>query len=152
MKESRKRQDEETIQLLNSEDIVPLRKSHEYCISIIHSLETGKQIQINGNVKNNGLIKNLPENCCVEVPCLIDKNGIHPCQIGSLPPQCAALNRTNINVHELGVLAAVEKDRNLIKQAILMDPLSSAVLTIDEISSMVDEMLRAESGFLKDFS
>ncbi len=95
--------------------------------------------------------KNLLRGCCVEVPCLIDKSGIHPCYIGDLPPQCAALNRTNINVQELGVKAAVEKDRTLAFQAILVDPLTSAVLTIDETEKMVDEMFRAESEFLKDF-
>ena len=73
-------------------------------------METGIPCRINGNVKNNGLITNLLRGCCVEVPCLIDKSGIHPCYIGDLPPQCAALNRTNINVQELGVKAAVEKD------------------------------------------
>jgi alpha-galactosidase len=91
------------------------------------------------------------EGCCVEVPCLVDKRGIHPCYVGDLPPQCAALNRTNINVHELGVKAAVEKDKELAFQAILLDPLTSAMLTIDETRKMVDEMFKAETTFLKRF-
>jgi len=81
----------------------------------------------------------------------VDKNGIHPCHVGDLPPQCAALNRTNINVQELGVLAAVEKDRTLALQAILLDPLTSAVLTIDETRRMVDEMFEAEADYLQGF-
>ena len=150
--QSRRKRDEEIRQLVESDEVIPLRRSREYCLSIIHSIETGIPTRINGNVENNGLIINLPEGCCVEVPCLVDKNGIHPCHVGRLPPQCAALNRTNINVQELGVLAAVEKDKTLAFQAVLMDPLTSAVLTIDETRSMVDEMFEAEAKYLKGYS
>ena len=97
------------------------------------------------------LITNLLRGCCVEVPCFVDKSGIHPCYVGDLPPQCAALNRTNINVQELGVKAAVEKDKTLAFQAILVDPLTSAVLTIDETRRMVNEMFEAEKEFLQGF-
>jgi len=151
MDEDRKRQDEGMKRLIESEQVIPLRRSGEYCSGIIYAIETGIPTRINGNVKNNGLITNLPQGCCVEVPCLIDKNGIHPCYVGKLPPQCAALNKTNINVQELGVLAAVEKDKNLAFQAVLMDPLTSAMLTIDETRSMVDEMFKAEAKYLKDY-
>jgi alpha-galactosidase len=151
MGEGRKRQDEEMRRIIKSDDVIPLRRSGEYCSGIIYAIETGIPTQINGNVKNNGLITNLPQGCCVEVPCLIDKNGIHPCYVGNLPPQCAALNRTNINVQELGVLAAVEKDKNLAFQAVLMDPLTSAVLTIDETRNMVEEMFKAEAKYLKGY-
>jgi len=151
MDEDRKRQDEGMKRIIESDQVIPLRRSGEYCSGIIYAIETGIPTQINGNVKNNGLITNLLQGCCVEVPCLIDKNGIHPCYVGNLPPQCAALNRTNINVQELGVLAAVEKDKNLAFQAILMDPLTSAVLTIDETRNMVDEMFKAELKYLKDY-
>ena len=147
----RMQQEKELRELLTEGKEIPIQHSGEYCSEIIHSMETGIPCRINGNVKNNGLITNLLRGCCVEVPCLIDKSGIHPCYIGDLPPQCAALNRTNINVQELGVKAAVEKDRTLAFQAILVDPLTSAVLTIDETEKMVDEMFRAESEFLKDF-
>ena len=82
---------------------------------------------------------------------MVDKNGINPCYVGRLPPQCAALNRTNINVQELGVLAAVEKNKELAFQAILVDPLTSAVLTIDETRRMVDEMFKAEAKYLKSY-
>lgn len=151
MDEDRKRQDEGMKRIIESDQVIPLRRSGEYCSGIIYAIETGIPTQINGNVKNNGLITNLLQGCCVEVPCLIDKNGIHPCYVGNLPPQCAALNRTNINVQELGVLAAVEKDKNLAFQAILMDPLTSAVLTIDETRNMVSEMFKAEAKYLKDY-
>ena len=82
---------------------------------------------------------------------MVDEGGVHPCHIGKLPPQCAALNRTNINVQGLGVLAAVEKSKTLTHQAILLDPLTSAILSIDETRDMVDELFRAEGEYLKDF-
>jgi len=144
-------QDEELRRLIKSEKKIAIRRSREYCSSIVHSTETGMPDLIYGNVENTGIITNLPQGCCVEVPCLVDKNGIYPCYVGALPPQCAALNRTNINVQELGVRAAVEKDKTLAFQAILLDPLSSAVLTIDETRKMVDEMFEAESKYLRGF-
>jgi alpha-galactosidase len=151
MEKGRSERDRVMKELLESDEKIPLRRSREYCSMIIHAIETGELASINGNVKNTGLITNLPEGCCVEVPCLVDKNGIHPCYVGDLPPQCAALNRTNINVQELGVLAAVEKDKTLAFQAILLDPLTSAVLTIDETRRMVDEMFKAEAEYLPGF-
>lgn len=147
----RMKQDDELKKMLQSNIKIPIERSDEYCSYIIHSIETGISRRINANVKNTGLITNLMEGCCVEVPCLVDKRGIHPCYVGNLPPQCAALNRTNINVHELGVKAAVEKDKELAFQAILLDPLTSAMLTIDETRKMVDEMFKAETTFLKRF-
>jgi len=151
MNVGRRRRDEAMKRIIESDEVIPLRRSNEYCIQIIHAMETGTPLRINGNVKNNSLITNLPQGCCVEVPCLVDKNGIHPCYVGNLPPQCAALNRTNVNVQELGVLAAVEKDKTLAFQAVLLDPLTSALLTIDETRSMVDEMFKAEAKHLKGY-
>jgi alpha-galactosidase len=130
---------------------MPIKHSSEYGSIIIHSLETGKPSRINGNVKNKGLITNLPEGCCVEVPCLVDKEGIHPCYVGNLPPQLAALNRTEINVHELAVRGIAEKDKTKIFQAILLDPLTSAVLTIDETGKMVNELFKANAKFMKNY-
>jgi alpha-galactosidase len=130
---------------------IPLRRTAEYCTYIIHSIETGTPRRVNVNVRNTGLITNLPGGCVVEVPCLVDETGIHPTYVGDLPPQCAALDRTNINVHELGALAAVEKDKELAFQAILLDPLTSALLTIDETRRMVDEMFEAEARYLPGF-
>ena len=98
-----------------------------------------------------GLITNLPEGCCVEVPCLVDREGIHPCHVGELPPQLAALNQSNINVQEMAVRGIVEKDKNKILQAVLLDPLTSAVLTIDEIKEMVASMFKAEKEYMKGY-
>jgi alpha-galactosidase len=114
-------------------------------------METGKPSRINGNVKNKGFITNLPDGCCVEVPCLVDKEGIHPCYVGDLPAQLAALNRTNINVQELAVRGIAERDKTKIFQAILLDPLTGAVLTIDETRQTVDEIFEAEKEYVKGF-
>lgn len=141
----REKQDEELRQQISSGQEFPLSNSGEYASTIINSVETGTPSRINGNVKNNGHITNLLDGCCVEVPCLVDKNGISPSYVGDLPPQCAALNRTNINIQELAVRGIVEKDRTKIFQSILLDPLTSAVLTIEETRQMVDEMFQAEA-------
>jgi alpha-galactosidase len=102
-------------------------------------------------VKNNGLITNLLEGSCVEVPCLVDREGIHPCYVGNLPPPLAALNQTNIGVQQLAVQGILEKDKNKIFQAIVLDPLTAAVLTIDETRRMVDELFEAEKTFVKGY-
>jgi alpha-galactosidase len=136
----RQEEDVEFKQLLASGEKFPTAHSTEFGSIIINSLETGTPSRIAGNVKNNGYITNLPNGCCVEVPCLVDKEGIHPCYVGDLPPQLAALNRTNINVQELAVRGIVEKDKNKLFHAILLDPLTSALLTIDEIRKLVDEL------------
>ena len=127
---------------------IELTRSHEYGVDIIYSMETGKACRVNGNVGNKWLITNLPNGCCVEVPCLVDRGGLHPCHVGDLPPQCAALNRTNINVQELAVKAALERDRNAALQAIMFDPLTSAILTPREIEKMVDEMFKVEAKWI----
>jgi alpha-galactosidase len=129
-------------------------RDHNYtviAINLIYAREIGKPMRIYGNVKNTGLITNLPEGCVVEVPLLVDKEGVHPCHIGDLPPQCAALNRTNISVQEMAVRGIVEKDKNKIFQAILLDPLTSAILTIDETREMVDELFKVDKKFLKGY-
>jgi len=133
---------------IRGEEPIRIERSHEYGVDIIHSMETGLPCRINGNVQNTSLITNLPHGSCVEVPCMVDKNGIHPCQVGDLPPQCAALNRTNINVQELAVKAALEKDRTAVLQAVMFDPLTSAMLTPSEIEKMVEEMFNAEAQWL----
>lgn len=130
---------------------IKVEKSEEYAPRIIYSLETGKPCRMNVNVENKRLITNLPQGCCVEVPCLIDKSGIHPCYIGELPAQCAALNRTNINVQELAVQAALTEDKDALFQAIALDPLTSSILTLDEIKKMVDELIVAHKKYLPEF-
>jgi len=151
MLERRSRSEEEMRRQIAGDEVIPVERSSEYCSQIIHSMETGTPRRVNANVRNEGLITNLPESSCVEVPCLVDKGGVHPCFVGDLPPQCAGLNRTNINVHELGVLAAVEKEKELVFQALLLDPLTSAMLTIEEIRKMVEEMFEAEALYLSGF-
>ena len=149
MQANKKKQQEEMIRASSSSgEVPPISKSREYCGDIIHSIETGKISRFFGNVSNTGLISNLPNGSCVEVPCLVDASGIHPCYVGDLPPQCAALDRTNLNVEELAAKAAAEKDKTLAFQALLLDPLTSAILTIDEIKQMVDEMFEKEAPYL----
>jgi alpha-galactosidase len=144
-------QDEKLKEQLGNGHIFPIIRSIEYGVTIIHSIETGIPSRINANVKNDGLITNLLEGSCVEVPCLVDKEGIHPCNIGNLPPQLAALNRNCINVHELAVRGIVEKDKTKLFHAMLVDPLTSTVLTIEEIRKMIDDLFLAEKMYLKGF-
>ncbi|MGB8830372.1 MAG: hypothetical protein WCC72_13260 [Dehalococcoidales bacterium] len=129
----------------------PVDHSGEYGSIIIHSIETGEPAVIYGNVKNKGLITNLPEGCCVEVPCLVDGEGIHPCHIGNLPPQIAALNINNVGMQELIVRGVAEKDKTKIFHAILLDPITAAMLTLDETRKMVDEMFAAETKYVQGY-
>jgi alpha-galactosidase len=125
--------------------------SREYGGLIIHSMETGIPRVIYGNVMNDGLIDNLPGECCVEVPCLVDKSGLQPTQIGSLPPQLAALIQTNINVQALTVEAALTGKREHIYHAAMLDPHTSAELDLDQIWAMVDELLEAHGEWVPDY-
>lgn len=138
--------------IASGEDPLYLARSQEYGSYIIHSLETGEPRRINGNVRNDGLITNLPQGCCVEVPCLVDGQGVNPCFVGDLPPHLAALNRSNIAVQEMAVRAALNRDRPMAFHAVAADPLTAAVLSLEEIQRMVDEMLEAEARWLPSFS
>lgn len=123
-------------------------RSHEYASYIIESVVTGNPYKIGGNVLNTGLITNLPEEACVEVPCLVDKNGISPCYVGKLPVQLAAMNMTNINVQLLTIEAAVTKKKEHIYQAAMLDPHTAAELSIDDIKSMCDELIEAHGDYM----
>jgi alpha-galactosidase len=123
-------------------------RTHEYGARIIEAIETNRPIMINGNIPNDDLIDNLPAGCCVEVPCLVDANGIQPIKVGSLPSQLAALNRTNINVQELIVEAALTGSKEAVYHAVMLDPLTSAVCTLPQIHELVDKMLAAETQWL----
>jgi alpha-galactosidase len=125
-----------------------LKRSHEYASAIIEALVTDEPFCFNGNVMNHGLITNLPGGCCVEVPCVVDREGVHPCRVGPLPPQCAALNRTNVAVHELAVRAVLDRDREAAFHAVALDPLTAAVLPLPRIREMFDEMWAAETHLL----
>lgn len=107
-------------------------RSAEYCSHIIEAIEKRGAFRLNGNVRNDSLITNLPNGCCVEVPMFVDAMGLHPTVVGDLPPQCAALNQSNVTVQGLGVRAALDGDPELAAQAVAMDPLTSAVLTLHE--------------------
>jgi alpha-galactosidase len=127
-------------------------RSIEYGSYIIEAIETGRIFSFNGNVRNNGMIRNLPEDCCAEGPIFADGSGLHPTIVGELPPQCAALNLANINVQRLAVLAAKQGDPELVLQACAMDPLTSAVLTLNETREMVAQMLDAQKAWLPGFA
>ncbi len=129
-----------------------LAPSLEYGAQIIHAMETGEPAVIYGNVPNHGLISNLPAGCCVEVACLVDGNGVQPIALGALPPQCAAVNRTNINVQELAVEAALTGKREHVEHAIMLDPLTGALLTLDQIKAMTADLFTAEAEWLPDFA
>ena len=125
-----------------------IERSLEYASLIIHSIATGEPRVIYGNVPNHGLISNLPLGACVEVPCLVDGNGVQPTAVGSLPPQLAALNRTFLNVCELTVRAALEGDRTHVVHAALLDPNTSATLSPEQIEQMVDALVEAHGDAL----
>jgi len=128
-----------------------LELSGEYAAEIIHAMETGKPFAFNGNVMNTGLIDNLPTGCCVEVPCLTDRTGVHPCHIGALPPPLAHLNLSNIAVQELAVRAVLERDRRLAMQACLLDPLTRSVLSLEDTQALFEEIWTAEKSLLPYF-
>jgi len=137
--------------LINGTREMGMTRSHEYGSTIIEAMETNRPAKINGNVPNYGLITNLPEGCTVEVPCLVDASGIQPTTVGDLPPQLAALNRTNINVQELLVEACLSGEPEAVYHAVMLDPLTAAVCTLPQIHAMVDEMLSAQQAWLPQF-
>ena len=126
-------------------------RSQEYGSLIIHSMETGEPRIVYGNVSNRGLIDNLPQGCCVEVPCLVDRNGLQPTKIGMLPPQLAALQQTNINVQSLVVEAALTGRREHIYHAAMLDPHTAAELSLDQIWSLVDELIEAHGAMMPEY-
>jgi len=130
-------------------DIPP--RSIEYGSYVIEALQTGRTFKLNGNVRNDGMITNLPADCCAEGPIYVDKTGLHKTIVGDLPAQCAALNLTNINVQRLTVQAAMSGDPEHIVHACALDPLSAAVLTLKEIRDMAADLLEAEKEWLPQF-
>jgi alpha-galactosidase len=120
----------------------------ELAWEVIHSIETGTRRVVYGNVRNRGLIENLPGDCCVEVPCLVDRGGVQPLHVGALPPQLAALNRTFLNVVELTVRAALEQRREHVYHAAMLDPNAAATLTLDQIVALCDELIEAHGDLI----
>ncbi len=139
------------INYLENESTRLTGRSVEYCSYILEAVESDRVFRLNGNVRNDGYITNLPAGCCVEVPIYVDSRGLHPESVGALPPQCAAMNQSNVTVQELTVHAALSGDPEYAKHAIAMDPLTSAVCTLKEIREMVAEMLVAEREWLPQF-
>lgn len=139
---------EQTKQRLDAGHELEVEPASELASEIVHSLETGTPREVYVNVRNGGLIEGLPEEACVEVPALVDKNGVQPTRIGAVPPQCLALNRTFLNVVELTVRAALERRRDLVYQAALLDPNTAATLTIGQILDMVDELIDAHGELI----
>lgn len=127
-------------------------RSHEYGSAIIEAIETNLPVQIGGNVLNRGLIPNLPPKACVEVPCLVDSNGVQGCYVGDLPEPCAAYNRTSINVQMLTIEAVLERRRDRIYQAAMLDPHTAAELTIDQIRNLCDDLIEAHGKWLPKFA
>ena len=139
----------EEYQKMLQEGVKEHTRSIEYASHIMESMVTGTPYEIGGNVLNTGhLITNLPENACVEVPCLVNASGIHPCRVGALPVQCAAMNMTNVNVQLLTIEAAHTLKKEHIYQAAMLDPHTAAELDIDSIRKMVDELIEAHGNYL----
>lgn len=124
-------------------------RSREYASYIMESVVTNNPYKIGGNVINKGCIENLPADACVEVPCMIDGNGVNPCRVGRLPVQLAAMNMTNINVQLLAIEAAATRKKEYIYQAAMLDPHTAAELSIDDIVKMCDELIDAHGDYMK---
>jgi alpha-galactosidase len=135
-----------------SAEKIEVKQSKEYASSIINSVWTGEPSVIYGNQRNNGCITSLPSDCAAEVPCLVDHNGVQPTFIGELPPQLTALMRTNINVQELTVRALMSENREHIFHAAMMDPHTAAELDLDQIWSLVDDLLVAHRDWLPEWT
>ena len=137
--------------LVNNPSIEHIR-SHEYASFIMEAMETNIPFKIGGNVMNTGLITNLPKEACVEVPCLVDSSGVTPTFVGDLPPQLAALNRTNINTQLLTIEAAIKLKKEHIYHAAMLDPHTAAELSLDDIVALCDDLIEAHGSWLPKFS
>jgi alpha-galactosidase len=137
--------------LLTETDEMSLERGHEYAAYIINASISGEAFEFNGNVPNTGLITNLPDGACVEVPVLANKRGFNPMFVGSLPPQLAALNNLSIATEEMTVEATMSGDPELVFHAVSYDPLSACALSLAEIKKMVKRMLKANQPYLPQF-
>lgn len=137
--------------LIKNNKEIPISKSFEYAPEIIHANLAGRPFRANLNVPNTGLISNLPSDAIVEVPCYADTEGIHPCYVGELPAQLAALNTSNIMVHQMMAKAMVEKKYRYIYEGVKLDPMTAANCTLKQITAMVDELIEVNKKYLEDF-
>ena len=140
------------LQRIETQHDIEIKQSREYAASIINSLATGEPSVIYGNVLNNGLIDNLPQDCAVEVACLVDRNGVQPVKFGNVQPQLAALMRSNVNVQQLTVEALMTENPEYIYHAAYLDPHTSAELDLDQIHDLVDDLRRAHGDWLPKFA
>ncbi len=135
-------------ELISGERELTLERSYEYAALIIEAMVKDQPAVIYGNVKNTGLIENLPQDGIVEVACMINRNGINPCYFGRLPEQLAALNRSNMAFFELAVEAVLQRDREMAMHALMVDPLTAAVCSLGEIKALFDELYQAQRDYI----
>ena len=140
------------VDYLKTESPKITRRSVEYCSYILEAAQTDVPFRLNGNVRNDGYITNLPAGCCVEVPVFVDRRGLHPVRVGAIPPQLAALNQSNVTVQSLAVEAALAGDPEYAVHAIALDPLTSACCTLEEVRRMTAELLDAQREWLPQFA
>jgi alpha-galactosidase len=154
LKEYQKKEDtwrDEAKKWFASDTPISLERGHEYAAYIINALKGGEPFEFNGNVPNTGLVTNLPQDACVEVPVWASRKGLSPVHVGALPPQCAALTNLSSMTEEMAVEAALTGDPRLVFQAIALDPLTAAVLSLAEIKQMVNEMFQQNRDHLPQF-
>ncbi|MCS7459821.1 alpha-galactosidase [Paenibacillus doosanensis] len=144
----RKENDENILRKLEGTQPLKLESSNEYAAIIIEAMLKNEPKVIYGNVPNEGLIPNLPQNGVVEVACMVDRNGVNPCRFGALPEHLAALCRSNMAFFELAVGAVLENDKEMARHALMIDPLSAAVCSLKEIGDMFEELYEAERDFI----
>lgn len=142
---------EEARQWFAKETPISLERGHEYAAYIMNAMVGGEPFEFNGNVRNTGLVTNLPQDACVEVPVWTDRKGLSPVHVGALPPQCALLTNLSASIEEMAVEAAISGDPRLVYQAICHDPLTAAVLSLAEIKTMVNKMLAQNADYLPTF-
>ena len=141
---------ESTRTALEAADTLDLTPTSELASEIIHAHQTGEPAEVYVNIRNEGRIEGLPDDCCVEVPATVDAEGLHPRAVGAMPPQLTALNRTFLNVVELTVKAVLEGDRRHVYQAALLDPNTAATLTTAQTVEMCDELFAAHGSLIPD--
>ena len=129
-------------------DTMALERSNEYAPTIIHAMETGEPAVIYGNVRNRDLLPGVPDDCCVEVPCLVDRTGVWPTPVPEYPSHLAAFNRPYVNVVEMTVRAVLEQRPDLVRVAAMLDPNAGATLSLDEIDAMCEELTAAHGDAL----
>jgi alpha-galactosidase len=145
--EGREKQRKEAIEKA-SESTPEIKRSNEYGARIIHATETDTPCCIYGNVRNTALIPNLPDGCCVEVPCLVNREGIQPCYFGELPPQLAGLCQTNVTMQGLTVRAILEENAEYVHHAAMLDPNTMSQLSLPQIRETVDALLKAQAELM----